>query len=135
MAIENIKLSKWERDNLLKLRRRTGIANWNILCRWAFCVSLSEPSRPRIERVRSDSPVEMTWRTFGGEFDEVYLALLKERCRQDGIELTNASLAKQFRLHLHRGIGYLADDPRVKSIAGLAHKALVPRWESQDSTV
>jgi len=123
MSLENIRLSKQGRDQLMTLKRRTGVEHWNILCRWAFCVSLAEPSPPRDQRVPADSTVEMTWRTFGGEQDAVYRAALVQRCHEDGFETDDETLLRQFRLHLHRGIGYLAGDPNVKSIAGLVDKA------------
>ena len=124
MVIENVRVSKQGRDQLITLKRRTGISNWNILCRWAFCTSLAELSPPSSVQVKGENMVEMTWRTFGGEFADVYLALLKVRCKKDGIELSEENLIEQFRLHLHRGIGYLVSDPDIKSIAGLIRKAV-----------
>ena len=61
----------------------------------------------------------MDWQVFGGEAHELYLALLKERCVLDGLELSDEVLARQFRLHLHRGIGYLAAPHLIKSIGDL----------------
>jgi DNA sulfur modification protein DndE len=58
----------------------------------------------------------MTWKVFGGSYQDVYSALLKERCQRDGLGTSDDILALQFRLHLHRGISYLAADRRVKSI-------------------
>jgi DNA sulfur modification protein DndE len=87
-------------------------------------MSLAEPTPVRAERIPADSSVEMTWRTFGGDCDSIYWALLKARCRRDGLALTADVLAEQFRLHLHRGIGYLAGDPDVRSISGLVRKTL-----------
>jgi DNA sulfur modification protein DndE len=66
----------------------------------------------------------MTWRTFGGSNEAVYKALLKERCLADGLDATDATLTTQFRLHLHRGIGYLAGDSEIRSIRGLLQKAV-----------
>jgi len=123
MPIETVRVTKKGRDQLLTLKRRTKIENWNILCRWAFCVSLAEPSSPRKEQVSGEFQVEMTWRTFGGEHSDIYMALLKERCLRDSLDLTDEVLSKQFRLHLHRGIGYLAGSPDVKDIVGLIKRA------------
>jgi len=117
--IETVRVTKQGKDRLVTLKRRTGIANWNILCRWAFCVSLSEPSVPTTEQLKGEIQVEMTWRTFGGEYAEIYWALLKERCKEDGMCLDEDTLAKQFRLHLHRGIGYLVANPDLTSISQL----------------
>ena len=123
MALETLRISKQGRDQLIKLKRWTGISQWNILCRWAFCISLAEPSPPRQTQGRVDGAVEMTWRTFAGEHEEVYRALIIQRCVRDGLKLSDATLAKQFRLHLHRGIGYLAGSKDLKGIAALVAPA------------
>jgi DNA sulfur modification protein DndE len=119
MAIEHIRVSQQARDQLIKLKRATGIQNWNVLCRWAFCASIAEPSVPPPAKIPADSSVEMTWKVFGGTYHELYLALLKERCRQDGLSTDADVLGTQFRLHLHRGLGYLAADKKIKGISNL----------------
>jgi len=63
--------------------------------------------------------VEMTWRTFGGEFAGVYLALLRDRCCRDRIPLTKENLVEQLHLHIQRGIGYLVGDPRLTDLTSL----------------
>ena len=117
MAIEHIRLSMQAREQLIRLKRHTGIEHWNVLCRWAFCRSLAEPAPPTPAKIPADSNVEMSWRIFGGRHSEVYSALLKARCLRDGLELDEEIIAQQFRLHLHRGIGYLANDRNLKSIS------------------
>jgi len=121
MKIEQIKLSQTAKEQLTKLKRRTGLKNWNVLCRWAFCRSLAEPKAPSPVPIPADSSVEMDWRTFAGAQGDLYMALLKDRCLQDGITLGDdpAELGKQFRLHLHRGIAYLAGDKELQSIEDL----------------
>jgi DNA sulfur modification protein DndE len=123
MAIEHIRLSQQAKEQLIKLKRLTGIQNWNVICRWAFCVSLAEPSIPSPVRIPADSSVEMTWKVFGGAHHEIYFALLKERCRRDQLGTSNEVLSNQFRLHLHRGIGYLVADRQIKNISGLIARA------------
>jgi len=125
MTIKHFKLSSQARDQLIRLKTRTGINQWNILCRWAFCLSLRQSAPPTPIDVPADSNVEMTWQVFGGEACDLYLALLKERLADDGIPLTDENISKQFRLHLHRGINYLATPNAVKSIADLINYALV----------
>lgn len=127
MLIDSVRVSKQARDQLITLRRRTGIENWNVVCRWAFCASLAEPSKPRNQKIVTDSNVEMTWHTFAGVYEQVYEALLRHRCRQDDVEPTPEAMAQQLKLHLHRGISYLAGDPKVNGIAGLARNALSAR--------
>jgi DNA sulfur modification protein DndE len=124
MSIKQIRLSAQAREQLIRLKTRTGIPQWNILCRWAFCLSLRQPTSPTPLEVPADSNVEMTWQVFGGEAQELYLALLKERCARDGLETSDEVLARQFRLHLHRGISYLAAPHVIRSITGLVRLAI-----------
>jgi DNA sulfur modification protein DndE len=61
----------------------------------------------------------MTWQVFGGDAHEIYFALLRERCERDGLGSSEEVLARQLRLHLHRGIGYLAAPQSIRSISDL----------------
>lgn len=124
MTIEHIRISQTARDQLITLKRRTGIAHWNVLCRWALCRSLAEAAPPPNVKLTFDSNVEMNWRTFSGDLGDVLWALLRLRCNADGLPLDEETLAQQFRLHLHRGIGYLVGDPRVTDVSGLASVGL-----------
>lgn len=117
--IERIRLSQTAKDQLTKLKRNTKIDQWNILCRWGFCYSLAEKTMPSPVPIPGDSNVELTWKIFGGEFSDILLLALKQRCYNDGIGIDQETLATQFRLHLHRGIGYLAGNPNIKKIEDL----------------
>jgi len=121
--IETVRVSEKAKIQLITLKRRTGIQNWNILCRWALCVSLSEKTEPPNEDIPADSSIEMTWKTFAGGFDEIYLSLLKVRCDKAGIPLDRDSLIRYFRLHLHRGISYLVSNPKLIKIEDLIRLA------------
>ncbi len=122
--IERIRLSQTAKDQLTKLKRATKIDQWNILCRWGFCRSLAEPSLPSPVPIPQDSNVEMTWRVFGGEMSDILLLALKQRCYNDGLGTEKETLVTQFRLHLHRGIGYLAGNPKLKRIEYLIELAV-----------
>ena len=119
MPVEHIRLSRTARDQLMTLRRRTGIGHWNVLARWALCRSLAEPAPPPSAKLAADSNLEMTWKVFAGSYGDELWALLRYRCHQEGLPLDEESLNHQFRLHLHRGIGYLVGDARTRDIAGL----------------
>jgi len=116
MTIEYVRLSKKAKDQLIRLKAVTGIQHWNVLCRWAFCISLSEASVPAPIKIITDSNVEMSWKVFAGEHHEIYYGLLKERCLKDGIKANDQDLAEQFKLHLHRGVSYLAGNKGIKGI-------------------
>lgn len=119
MSVDHIRLSQQAKDQLIKLKRVTGIEHWNVLCRWAFCMSLAEQGVPPPAKIPADSNVEMSWKVFGGRYADLYLALLKERCVRDGLRTDPETLAQQFRLHLHRGISYLFGNKQLRKIDDL----------------
>ncbi|MEX0715439.1 MAG: DNA sulfur modification protein DndE [Planctomycetaceae bacterium] len=129
MRIRQFSLSGQAKEQLIRLKTRTGVEHWNVLCRWAFCLSLREPTPPTPIEIPSDSNVELTWQVFGGEHADLYLALLIQRCHEDGVELNDRELSRQFRLHLHRGIGYLATPGQIQSIADLVRLVISPIQE------
>ncbi|EBS0283158.1 DNA sulfur modification protein DndE, partial [Salmonella enterica subsp. enterica serovar Newport] len=81
--IDSIRLSEKQKQQLITLKRKTGIENWNVLCRWALCISLAEPTIPPKENIPSDSNVEMTWRTFAGSEYRVYESIVLFRSKKD----------------------------------------------------
>src|SRR4051812_39318145 len=87
MPFERIVLSAKGRDQLITLKRRTGIDHWNVLCRWALCISLREPTPVPDSKISSDSNIEMSWRTFGGDYGDLYWCLLKQRCMDEGLDV------------------------------------------------
>jgi len=125
MAIENIRLSKEAKERLTRLKAKTGIQNWNVLCRWAFCLSLAEKSIPAPAKVPADSNVEMTWKVFGGGHHEIYMALLVQRCKNDGNEINDEIISEQFKLHLNRGINYLFSIKAINNIGSFAEQLLL----------
>lgn len=117
-----IRLSQGAKEQLVQLKKTTGLTQWNELSRWALCCSLSDPSPPSRVAVVGDSSIEMTWRTFGGEIAELFQALVRERCKEDGLGVDASVVNEQVRLHLHRGIGMLAGK-KIRGIADLTSMA------------
>ena len=103
---------------------KTGIKNWNVLCRWALCFSLHEGTVPTDVPLNLDSNVEMSWYTFAGEYSEIYEALIIEWCVEHDIEPTDENLSKYFKLHLERGIAYLSGTNFIKSMNDLLNLAI-----------
>ena len=124
MIIKQITLPNQSKDKLSRLKGKTGIQQWNILCRWAICFSLSEKTIPPDFELPADSNVEMSWHTFGGDNHEIYGALIRARCIEDGLPTDDETLAKYFKLHLNRGISYLSGTNLIKSIDDLINLAL-----------
>lgn len=117
IAIDTVRLDAETRNHFLTLKRRTGLENWNVLARWAFCTSLQDdtPLRPRQEK--GLGAVEMTWSTFAGEADEVYLALLIARCSAENHRLSRDVVHSTLRGHIARGAARLVGNRRMKSLA------------------
>lgn len=103
-SIDTIRLSEKQKQQLIILKRKTGIENWNVLCRWALCMSLSDATVPPKEDIPSDSNVEMTWKTFAGEYADVYLTLLKGSYHKLAKTSVETDLSIFLKIHLNRGI-------------------------------
>lgn len=122
--IENVRLSEKAKIQLITMKKRTGIQNWNVLCRWALCLSLREKTAPPVENIIADSSVEMSWRTFAGTDENLYLCLIIKRAREDGVEISKTNINNYFKLHLHRGISYL-NGTNASNIGHLIKTAIV----------
>ena len=124
MIIKQIRLSQRAKEHLSRLKGKTGVKNWNILCRWALCYSLSENTVPTDIQIAADSNLEMSWYTFGGEYHELYEALVKAWCIRMNLPTDDETVAKYFRLNLERGIAHLSGTGFIKSIDDLAKLAI-----------
>lgn len=124
MIIKQIKLSNQSKERLSRLKGKTGIKNWNILCRWALCYSLHEGTTPTDIPINADSNLEMSWFTFGGEYSDLYEALIKAWCISKNLPTDSETLTKYFRLHLERGIAYLSGTNFIKNLGDLLNLAL-----------
>lgn len=105
-TIDTIRLSEKQKQQLIRLKSRTGIENWNVLCRWALCMSLAEETVPPVEDIPSDSNVEMSWKVFAGEYADVYLAVLRQAYEKQKAHLDDVLFSDFFKSHLNRGISY-----------------------------
>lgn len=124
MVIKQIKLSGQSKEKLSRLKGKTGIKNWNILCRWALCYSLGENTMPTDIPINTDSNVEMSWFTFAGEYSEIYEALIKAWCIAKKLPTDDETISKYFKLHLERGIGYLSGTNFIKNLEDLLNLVL-----------
>lgn len=121
--VETVRISKQGRDQLMKVRRQTGIENWNILCRWALSLSLREEAAPPAVKQKLDGGVEMTWKVFSGEESDTLSAILEIRAKKDGMTDEPDELANCLKAHLHRGLAYMASGQETKTITDF-----IQRW-------
>lgn len=119
MIMKQIRLSQRSKEKLSRLKGKTGIKNWNILCRWALCYSFSEKTIPTDIEIPADSNLEMSWYTFGGEYSDLYDALTRAWCIEMGLPTDDATLQKYFHLNLERGIAHLSGTGFIKCLDDL----------------
>jgi len=122
--LDTIRLDADTKTRLSTLKKRTGIENWNTLCRWAFCLSISDPATVRGLQERQLGAIEMTWKTFAGDDDELYRLLLIRRSEADLGTADRDSLAKTIRQHIARGTARLVANRSLKSTKDLVELAL-----------
>jgi len=114
MKLSKIRLTKDASNRLRFLAGRTGLTP-NLLCRMGFCLSLEEPKAPNPDEFPEEER-EFNRYTLLGEYDALYVALLRQRLFQDGLPAER--LEDHFRAHMNRGITLLQQ--RVRSVADLA---------------
>jgi DNA sulfur modification protein DndE len=94
-------MSKGATVRLQQLKGRTGITP-NILLRIAFCYSLNDQKIPNPDEYDEEGQELNRW-TLTGEWDSFFIALMKERCKYDGLN-SDDEFFPQFRAHLNRGV-------------------------------
>ena len=119
MKLTKLRLTKDASNRLRFVAGKTGLTP-NLLCRIGFCLSLGEPTIPNPAEY-TDEDREFNRYTLLGEYDPLFIALLKERCCEDGVSIER--LPDYFRAHMNRGVVLLQQ--RAKGIADLAQ--LVPQ--------
>lgn len=139
MEIRSIRLSKRTKDQLSRLKRRTGIPTYNVLCRWALCLSLSEPRRQSVqESVNRNAPspvighsseddiaLEIDWRILGGEHSDIYIAAIKQTRIENGLSTDTKAILDEIKLHTENGVKQLVANDEIKNIECLLELALI----------
>ena len=128
MKLNRLRVCEEASGRLSILKARTGLTP-NILCRIGFCLSLNKPMPPNPDDYKPDSDREIDRHTLTGQWDGLFVALLREKCYEDGFG--EDELAAQFKAHIDRGVLLLYK--RVRSLNDLGH--LMPREIYQDAAV
>src|SRR5438309_11668919 len=115
MSFTRVRVSLDSSNKLKVLKARTGLTP-NVLCRIAFTASLKEPGLPAISPAGEEPGLEFNRYTLTGEFDVLFIALLKERLTSDGLN-PELDLIPHFKAHLDRGISIVY--VRIKSLLDL----------------
>jgi len=132
--IETIRISEKGKQQLTRLKRKTGIENWNTLCRWAFCLSLSESSIPPEEEIPSDQRHQFMAGDRPGDSKrttEMLLNMGPQHPSTHGVlrvilELDGERISKAIPDlgYLHRGVEKLAE--------GLHYTQIIPHTDRLD---
>ena len=133
MSIRSIRFSKKVRNQLVRLKRKTGIPTYNVLCRWALCHSLSDARIPKLRESKTTNKRELPvdesfedcntldidWRVLGGEYSDLFVAVIKQNCLENGINIDKESIYDQIKLHTVNGIRQLVANDEIKNIESL----------------
>lgn len=118
--MERLRLSATARNQLIALKRRTGIEHNNALCRHAICLSLANSSTPPNEDFNFSGGIEIEWRVLTGGQDALYYNLLMVRLLEEGENPTEEAVRKAALLHVHRGLSYLMSRQEKDLLGDLA---------------
>jgi DNA sulfur modification protein DndE len=118
--VDSVKVSSRGRDTLIQAKRHTGLTQWNELLRWAFCLSLSNPEKPKI-MLKIDSGIDpVEWQTFAGENSHYFSGAFYLRAQRDGVSANDSeALSHYFRAHIERGIASLRKIKSLQTLAGI----------------
>jgi len=109
-----IRISKDATARLRTLKGRTGLTP-NILARIALCYSLNTQQITGHIKVDEEGQ-EFNRYTLTGEYDNYFIALVKQRCIKDGLD-PDKEFMNQFKLHLNNGI--MAIYSRINDLSDL----------------
>ena len=114
IQIDRIRLTAVAKNQLITLKRKTGINHYNTLCRYAFCLSLANEAIPPVENFNFNGGIDIDWRTFTGGNEALYLNLLIMRQSNDQLPNDLDSLRTTLSTHLHRGLSFMAGMAEVE---------------------
>ncbi len=109
--LDRVKITASGKQQLITLKRRTGIEHYNVIGRHALCVSLANSSKAPFETLQFSNGLEIDWGVFAGEASQTYLNLLIERSIQDEGRSDASTVRHTLTAHLHRGLSYLTSRP------------------------
>ena len=114
-----VRISARGREILIKLKRYTGIGQWNTLCRVAYCYSLAIGTEPTQSPEKGDIALEIEWPTFAGPMKTELAALTVARATAAAV--ADQDIARYVRSHVERGLSAIQN---VRSVAEVATMAL-----------
>ena len=117
LTIDVLKTSTNLKNFLTRIKTNTGIANWNVICRWALCLSLKQTSLPREVDEKLDG-VEIDYNILVGANKTIYTQLLINNLITHKVEINKRNLTKYLNAHVNRGANIIYTN-KLKDISGL----------------
>ena len=111
MQFSRYKFSSRTQSLFSMLKSRTGLSI-NILARYAFCLSLKDPSIPNPDEF-DEKGMEILPSVLFGEHENIYNALMLDRLKKDNLD-PELYFNKMARAHLNRGSAILF--PRIHEL-------------------
>ena len=117
--VDHVRVSPQSREILNRLKLRTGITQWNILCRWAYCASLAQDSEPKYRQGKGTIEL-MDWQTFAGSQSVLFANLLALRLNEALRSRSRPPTPSDyFRAHVERGIEMLHSNSTLNDLLSL----------------
>ena len=121
VPIQVVRVSEKGKEALQRLKNRTKINTWNVLCRWAICQSLALDTRPPIWVASTESNIEMDWKTFAGDQSAILAGLIRLRAVKEDVDLGDSdAVSAHFRAHLERGISAIQNAKKIEDLLSIA---------------
>ena len=117
LTIDILRTSSNVKSSLTRIKTITGISNWNIICRWALCLSLKQTSLPREVEEKLDG-VEIDYDTLVGKNKSIYTQLLINNLVANKVTVDKKNLTKYLYAHVNRGVNIIYTN-KLKDISGL----------------
>ena len=117
IKLDTVRTTLGVKNTLNRLKQLTGIETWNVLCRWAFCLSIKQENLPREIEETLDG-VEIDYEVFAGKNKDIYTQLLVNNLLRFKVEVNKRNLSKYLYAHINRGVNILYTN-KMKSISDL----------------
>ena len=114
IKLDTVRTTLGVKHTLNRLKQLTGIETWNVLCRWAFCLSIKQENLPREIEETLDG-VEIDYEVFAGKNKDIYTQLLINNLLKHKIEINKRNLSKFLYAHINRGVNIMYSN-KLKNI-------------------
>jgi len=118
--IETIRLSEIEKDMLSKIKRKTSIESWNVICRWALAAGLTSNPKYLSKSQEKLGAIEIRWETFAGRWSDMIIATIYAAHRNYCRNHSMLPVADFFQMTLARGIKIISKQASVYEFRAFA---------------